>query len=419
MNSTGGVLILSDSFKSAIFKQSCQRLFEKSNVQMDGQPAEYLKMAFNGVFEVQVSRELKVCGLIGPAVSLNKKTMNVSSDMEIGISGTMSWKLCALNPRTTLALYFDIASAQPATTNRGLVQFTTTYQHSSGQVRTRVTTLCRSIVEPTSPHIKASFDQEAAAVIMARVAVFKAEADDGPDVLRWVDRMLIRLCQKMADYRKDDPTSFLLSNQYSIYPQFMFHLRRSQFLQVFNNSPDETAYVRHLIFREDTNNSLTMIQPTMTSYSLTGPPTPALLDSVSLQPDVILLLDTFFHIVIYHGETIATWVKEGYHQLPEYAHLKQLLEAPKEEAKELLRNRFPIPRYVVCNHGESQGRFLLSKLNPSTTHVQDPSMSTGAMYAGGHTSAQVGSSAQFIFTDDVSLQVFIEHLKKLSVSSSS
>lgn len=43
------------------------------------------------------------------------------------------------------------------------------------------------------PHISAGFDQEAAAVLMSRSAVFRAESDDGPDVLRWVDRMLIRL----------------------------------------------------------------------------------------------------------------------------------------------------------------------------------------------------------------------------------
>lgn len=79
---------------------------------------------------------------------------------------------------------------------------------------------------------------------MARIAVFKAEIDDSPDVLRWLDRMLIRLCQKFADYRKEDPTSFRLTDNFSIYPQFMFHLRRSQFLQVFNNSPDETAFYR-------------------------------------------------------------------------------------------------------------------------------------------------------------------------------
>lgn len=42
-------------------------------------------------------------------------------------------------------------------------------------------------------HISAGFDQEASAVLMARLAVFRAETDDGPDVLRWLDRMLIRL----------------------------------------------------------------------------------------------------------------------------------------------------------------------------------------------------------------------------------
>ena len=47
-----------------------------------------------------------------------------------------------------------------------------------------------------SPQIFAGFDQEAAAVLMARISVFKAEYDDGPDVLRWLDRMLIRLVPK-------------------------------------------------------------------------------------------------------------------------------------------------------------------------------------------------------------------------------
>jgi len=51
-------------------------------------------------------------------------------------------------------------------------------------------------------------------------------------------------CQKFGDFNKDDPSSFRFSEQFSLYPQFMFHLRRSQFLQVFNNSPDETSYYR-------------------------------------------------------------------------------------------------------------------------------------------------------------------------------
>ncbi len=66
-------------------------------------------------------------------------------------------------------------------------------------------------------------------------------------------------------------------------------------------------------------------------------------------------------------------------------------------------DRFPIPRYIVCDQGGSQARFLLSKLNPSTTHM------TNNMYG----SSQAAGAGQAIFTDDVSLQVFMEHLKRL------
>ncbi|KAJ3045420.1 GTPase-activating protein S23 [Rhizophlyctis rosea] len=403
VNLTNGFLTISDSFKTAIFKQTFMRLFNKD---AEG----HLQMGFNATLEVQTTRELRVCGLIGPAVSANKKTACVG-ETEIGIAGTSAWKFCGITPKTTASLYFEVAAQQQQAVqpgSRGLVQFVTLYQHASGQYRLRVTTVARNWADANSPEIPASFDQEAAAVLMARIAIFKAEIDDSPDVLRWLDRMLIRLCQKFADYRKDDPSSFRLSDNFSIYPQFMFHLRRSQFLQVFNNSPDETAFYRHILNREDVNNSLIMIQPTLMSYSFDGPPQPVLLDSISIKPDVILLLDTFFHILIWHGETVAAWRKAKYHEQAEYANFKMLLEAPKADAQELLAERFPLPRYIDCDQGGSQERFLKWKVNPSTTHVN----------AGGY-GYNAAAQGQAIATDDVSLQVFMEHLKKLSVSGSS
>lgn len=44
------------------------------------------------------------------------------------------------------------------------------------------------------------------------------------------------------------------------------------------------------------------------------------------QPDVILLLDSFFHVVVWHGELIHQWREQGYHNMPEYENLKQLLQ---------------------------------------------------------------------------------------------
>ncbi|WVN89397.1 protein transporter SEC23 [Cryptococcus depauperatus CBS 7841] len=400
-NATNGFMVISDSFITAIFKQSFLRTFAKDE-------QGFLKMGFNATFDVLTTKEIKISGVIGHVISANKKSASVG-ETDIGVGHTSAWKVCSLTPKSTLAAYFEVvtpAGQALAPNQSGLIQFVTHYQHASGQYRLRVTTLSRNFQEGGHPSIAASFDQEAAAVLMARIAVFKAEIDDSPDVLRWLDRMLIRLCQKFADYRKEDPTSFQLGPNFSIYPQFMFHLRRSQFLQVFNNSPDETAFYRHVLNDADVNNSLIMIQPTLMSYGFDSEPHPVLLDSVSIRPDVILLLDTFFHILIFHGETIAQWRKANYQEQEDYANFKELLECPVTDAQELLEDRLPIPRYVVCDQGGSQARFLLSKLNPSTTHM------SGSNYGAGP------ASGQAIFTDDVSLQVFMEHLKRLAVGAS-
>ncbi|KAK7873471.1 hypothetical protein R5R35_011818 [Gryllus longicercus] len=399
-NATGGHMVMGDSFNSSLFKQTFQRVFARD------QKGEF-KMAFNGTLEVKASRELKISGAIGPCVSLGTKGPSVS-DTEIGLGGSCQWKFCTFNPNTSVALFFEVVNQHAAPIpqgGRGCVQFITQYQHSSGQRRVRVTTVARNWADATANlhHISAGFDQEAAAVLMARTVVFRAETDDGPDVLRWVDRMLIRLCQKFGEYNKDDPNSFRLAENFSLYPQFMYHLRRSQFLQVFNNSPDETSFYRHMLMREDLTQSLIMIQPILYSYSFNGPPEPVLLDTSSIQPDRILLMDTFFQILIFHGETIAQWRQLRYQEMPEYENFRQLLQAPVDDAQEILQTRFPMPRYIDTEQGGSQARFLLSKVNPSQTH--------NSMYAYG---TEGGAP---VLTDDVSLQVFMEHLKKLAVSS--
>ena len=146
-----------------------------------------------------------------------------------------------------------------------------------------------------------------------------------------------------------------------------------------------------------------MIQPTLMSYTFDTPPMPVLLDSVSIKHDVVLLLDTFFHILIFHGELVAQWRNQGYQDKEGYENFKELLEVPVADAQDLLVDRFPVPRYIVCDQGKSQARFLLSKLNPSTTHM------SATMYG----STPGAGTGQAIFTDDVSLQVFMEHLKRL------
>ena len=109
--------------------------------------------------------------------------------------------------------------------------------------------------------------------------------------------------------------------------------------------------------RENTTNSLIMIQPSLLSYSFQGTPSPALLDSASVSPDTILLLDTFFHVVVFHGEKIAMWRDQGYQDHEEHIHFKNLLIAPQTDAQRIMDTRFPVPRYIVCDQHKSEARY--------------------------------------------------------------
>ena len=415
VEATGGLTVLGDSFGQSVFKESLRRVFLRypDDIQQDG---GQMAMAFGASLEVLTSKEIKVSGAIGPVTSLNKSGPNVS-DLQVGKGGTNAWSLGGLDPSTTIAIYFDITNPGNSPLPEGkrrYIQFLTKYQHSSGRTRLRATTLCGPWFNPpqqgeNAPNnagmahspIKMSFDQEAAAVLAARMAVYQTETDEVSDVLRYVDRSLIRMCSKFAEYAPDDPNSFRLSPEFSLYPQFMFHLRRSQFLQLFNSSPDEACYYRYILSRENTTNSLVMIQPTLLSYSFNGPPAAALLDAESVRADTILLLDTFFHVVVFHGETVAAWREQRYHEQEEHASFRALLEAPQSDAQLIMDSRFPVPRYIVCDQHKSEARFLMAKLNPSVTHNSNLDGAGGAQ----------------VNTDDVSLRVFMEHLMKLAVQS--
>ena len=387
---TGGVCVLADSFSQSVFKESFRRMFRRHEDTAPGPEAGHLQMGFAATLECLTSRDYKISGAIGPCVSLKKGSPSVS-ETEVGEGGTFAWSLGGVDPSTSVALYFDVsakdaASAQPG--RRHHLQLITYYQHSSGRYRMRVTTsggMWNSGDPSAMGSLAASFDQEAAAVLMARVAVNRTESEDPGDILRWLDRSLIRVCAKFAEYRKDDPASFRLSPNFSLFPQFLFHLRRSQFMQTFNMSPDEGCYNRMIFCREDVSNSLVMVQPALICYSFQSPPQPVLLDATSVRPDVILLLDTFFHVLVFHGETIASWRDQGYADQPEHAAFRALLQAPKDDAAAIMESRFPVPRYIVCDQHKSQARFLMAKLNPSVTH----------------NNAADGSGVAPVFTDDV------------------
>jgi len=411
---TGGAVVLAESFEHEVFRASFAQLFSSA---AEGAEAG-LGMASLATVEVVTSRDVRCEGALGPCASAERRTQSVS-DSVVGVGGTAAWKLNSLSRDTTLAFYFEVVAAGGASgggagagppggagaQQQFFLQFITTYATQLGEWRTRVTTVTRRWTDGSSAaELGQGFDQEAAAVLVARLCSWKMEAEEDFDATRWLDRSLIRLCARFGDYRKEDASSFALSPAFSIYPQFMFNLRRSQFVQVFNNSPDETAYFRMVLSREPVLTALVMIQPSLVAYSFAGPPEPVLLDVASIAPDRVLLLDAYFSVVIFHGSQCAAWRKAGYAEQPEHAAFAALLAAPKADAAALTAGRFPKPRIVDCDQGGSQARFLLARLNPSATY-------NSAQYAG-------AGGGDIIFTDDVSLSVFVSHLSKLAVGNS-
>lgn len=402
---TGGLLVQASTFNAQAFKESFRRIFAP--------PTEegHLGMNSNAHFEVVCSRDVKVAGLLGSAASLEAKSSAVA-EQQVGLGGTTKWRLASLDQTTTVGVFFEIMTskkqesaglADGAAGQTFYIQFITKYLNGqTGRTHCRVTTITRQWAEGGNlASLISGFDQEAAAVIVARLATHKMEAEEDFDATRWLDRTLIRVASRFGDYRKDDPTSFTLQPQLEYLPQFMFNLRRSQFVQVFGNSPDETAYCRVLLNRETTNDAISMIQPALQAYSMdSAEAVPVMLDVASVTPDRVLLLDSYFTVVVWYGSTVAQWRKADFHLQEEYAHLKPLIEEPLQEADSIIKKRFPIPHFVNCDQNGSQARFLLAKLNPSSTHNN-----------------QSGMSAEVIMTDDVSLQVFTDHLKKLAVQS--
>lgn len=399
IQAAGGLILGSDSWKQPSFRTSLNKFLRRRT---DGN----LEIGLNATIDVVTSPTWKVMGVIGPCVGTGRKSSSVA-DTEIGMGGTCQWTTCMLDTSSTFAIYFETTQTPPDTASKRepcrYVQFVTKFEVGD-QVRLRVTTLKHSVQEKTSfPDLANSFDQEAAAVLLARQAIHKTDTTPIFDVLRWLDRTVVRLVGRFGTYTKDQPNSLKLPWTFVHFPTFIYHLRRSAYLHVFNSSPDETAILRLLLLRSPTADSVLMIQPTLYSYTMQAPPQPVPLDSSAILPDNILLLDTFFEVLIHHGETIGAWIKQGYHEKEEYAHFRQFLQMPRGDAKALVDSRYPTPRFFEVAKNEPNARILYNRVNPSRTHNN----SADAQYG--------GNPGELVYTDDAPLQVFMDHLKKLAV----
>lgn len=198
---TGGLSVMGDSFGQSVFKESFKRAFSRHPPDAPECDAGHLTSGFAATLEVLTSREFKVCGAIGPCSSLKRKSPSVA-ETEIGEGGSYAWSMGGITQGTTIALYFEVANKDSQSLTPGkrrFLQLVTRYQHSSGRYRMRVTTVSGPWhTDPANnAALGASFDQEAAAVLLARIAIYRTHTEELGDILRWLDRSLIRLCSKV------------------------------------------------------------------------------------------------------------------------------------------------------------------------------------------------------------------------------
>ena len=397
---TGGYIIFTDSFSTMIFKDSFRKIFEldeKGN----------LKMNFKGKMHFNCTNNYKISGALGHLFSLNKKTPLVS-DLIIGEGNTIEWYLGSINESSTYTLFLDCNENSKENNNNNklvIFQILTTYVSGDRSWRLRVSTFSRRISNPLETQnamneIGNSFDQEAATVLIARLCVDNSfKGQDSKEALKWIDKTLIHLMTKFAKYTKENPNTFRLTQKFNYFPQFIFYLRRSSFIQSFNESPDESTYYKYLLLGESVENCIIMIQPLLFEYTAENPnKVPVFLDLNSLKSDCVLLLDTFFHVVIWHGVDVVKWREEGFQDQEGYENIKEMLEEPQEYAQNILEERIPVPKFVSCDYGSGQERLLKYVVNPSSDSKNK-------------------LQEEGFFSDDVDLKIFMESLKRLAVSS--
>ena len=150
--------------------------------------------------EIFVTKPLKVKGTLGHLVSLNKNNLDsISNDYPIGEGKTILWNLGGIDSTSTYTFILDQSNMDQNLANSlryCTVQILTTNIASDRSKRLRVTTIRRKYSPDLANNkyeVAQGFDQEAAAVLLTKMTIWKSDTEYRIDVLRWVDKSLINL----------------------------------------------------------------------------------------------------------------------------------------------------------------------------------------------------------------------------------
>ena len=387
---SGGMIINHEEFQDKEYKPSVKQymstMFTSDSV-------------WNARTTVVCSEEMGLHGALGSMKLINKVKDLEKTDNQMGQSGGNRFYLGNTSINNNLLFLFQQLNPEISIKAKPCYfQFQSTYHDENGLSVLRVATFSRNFCADNTL-LGNSVDQEAAIACIARIASFKSITLETTDVVYWLNTVLIKFLRRVSNFKKNQPQTLKIPDNVSLLPQFIFYFRKSEFVQKFATSVDEFALFRLSLMREVLNNMLVMIQPSLFAYTLENPNAcPVLCDMDSLSDDRILVVDTYFFVLLWYGKTIHYWKEQNFQDDPQFAHFKELLNVSKTDAELLMEDRLPVPRFIECFPGAPFERVLKSKLNPRAAKTQE-------------------DSDENYSTDDVNLKTFMDYLIKLVVKS--
>ena len=387
VSQTNGTIVMNEEFKQSHFDVAIKQYFKRD---------EHGSTIFGSNAEVtlHLSKEFKINGCIGNCFSQNTKPKN-QSDNPIGQANTNRWFIGGIDQESTIMFILELAEKERnkgySKYTKGHIQFVLTYKHPKYGLMTRVITIDRQFVPVENPvEILPEIDQFCVIATYARLAAFKVFDYDNTTLIRYLDKNLISIL-------KTYQCGTQIREELNLIAQYFYYLRKSNFVKKFASSLDEMTFYKHTVLREPVENVLIIVQPQIIEYSLNSEePKSVAPDLGCLKKDVILLVDTFFNVVIWKGATIKSWIDEGYHLQDEYAHLAEMIKLPEEDCNTICEDRTVRPCKIEAFSGSPMERFLKSRLNPETT---TPNLQKNIAEDDGN-----------FITEDASLSVFMNRL---------
>lgn len=424
--SSSGQIFICESFHSYQFKNALARSITKTSTK------------YNCKLTVATSRGAKVHKLVGhgsPLPSYYQQRPKLSSLQHERISDSVTEFDCSTKKTSitnqwwfnslgedTLAVFFDIDTVSSSSKLHSFtgvkhiyIQFRLKYWDDSCW-KLRVTTVMKPttlfimsnhqvrmtdgsyrLVNSKSKIVKerellASFDYKAWIILLARLLINKIDSSlgfgDFKTVVKQADSTLIRLLHYFGGISvdRDNEGSFnpyenimsyyKINENFERLPSLMYHLRRNpQLINVFNSSPDETAYYHYWFLKANTECSIAMIEPRTLliendKYDIVQPDSQLL--TIPSSENKVLVMDSIFNVIIYYYSS---------ELVLHPSHNEELIYGNNEKIKpimQLIKNqqqekRQVEPRYVLTKKGHSQARFLVSRLSPQLNYTKKDS----------------------------------------------